>query len=470
MDRRELLKLAGVSMLGLAGAAVAPGIATASATKSTADAPEVIVIGGGFAGVTATRELSREGLDVLLLEARDRLGGRTFTGKFGPYTTEFGGTWVHWAQPHVWAEITRYGLAVTESPVNSIERVTWLSGGKPKTADAQESAAMMVSALQKYSNVDGMDGLKLFPRPIDATFVDEYRRFDGQSLASRLEQAKLSPDEEALVNAWVTAECGNDPSVGGLVDHVRWYRLCDGSFQQMNDRLVRYKIKDGTHALIEAMVKDARARVRLSMSVVRLEQIQERVNVHTATGQVFKARAAIIAVPMNTLGRIEFSPALSEGKRAAAREKHANRTTKFWYKLKQRVGLWQGLAPWPNPISATFAEHDEPDGTMLVAFGPPSAVNVNDVASVQHAVRTLIPDAIVTKAAGHNWSDDPFSDGAWCWYRPNQMTRYFKALQAREGNCFFASADSANGWRGFIDGAVESGLRVAHDVVRALRS
>jgi pseudooxynicotine dehydrogenase len=50
------------------------------------------------------------------------------------------------------------------------------------------------------------------------------------------------------------------------------------------------------------------------------------------------------------------------------------------------------------------------------------------------------------------------------------MTRYFYALRAREGNRFFASADSANGWRGFIGGAVESGLRVVYEVVRALRS
>lgn len=50
------------------------------------------------------------------------------------------------------------------------------------------------------------------------------------------------------------------------------------------------------------------------------------------------------------------------------------------------------------------------------------------------------------------------------------MTKYLKALQTREGNLFFASADSANGWRGFIDGAVESGLRAAHDVLEAFRS
>jgi pseudooxynicotine dehydrogenase len=216
--------------------------------------------------------------------------------------------------------------------------------------------------------------------------------------------------------------------------------------------------------------QDARARIQLSTTVVRVRQEPGHVSVYGASSQVFKARAAIITVPMNTLGRIEFLPALSDAKRAAAKEKHANRSTKFWYKLKQRIGLWEGLAPWPNPVSLTFTEEDEPDGTVLVAFGPPSTVNVNDIASVQKAVRTLIPEAQVTRTAGHDWSSDRYSDGAWCWYKPNQMTKYLKALQTREGNCFFASADSANGWRGFIDGAIESGLRVAHDVLQTLRT
>ena len=85
------------------------------------------------------------------------------------------------------------------------------------------------------------------------------------------------------------------------------------------------------------------------------------------SGRTLLARAVIVTVPMNTLGRIEFSPALSQAKQAAAREKHANRSTKVWYKLKQPIGLWQGLAPWPNPISLTFVDHEEPDGPVLVS-------------------------------------------------------------------------------------------------------
>lgn len=216
------------------------------------------MIGGGFAGVTATRELGREGFEVLLLEGRDRLGGGTFTGKFGSHTTEFDGTRIHWAQPPVWAEVTRYGLDIVESPVNAVQRVSWISDGKLRNAGAEEAVAIIVSALKKYDNVDGADGMKLFPRPIDCTFSAEYQRYDNQSLTPRLTQCGLSPDEQTLMNAWLTGECGNDPSVGGLVDQIRWYRLCDGSFDASNDRLLRYKLKNGTHALIEAMMRDSK--------------------------------------------------------------------------------------------------------------------------------------------------------------------------------------------------------------------
>ena len=72
----------------------------------------MIVIGGGFAGLTAAREATLGGASTLLVEARDRLGGRTWTQRWNGTDIELGGGWVHWHQPHVWSEITRAGVAV----------------------------------------------------------------------------------------------------------------------------------------------------------------------------------------------------------------------------------------------------------------------------------------------------------------------------------------------------------------------
>ena len=142
-NRREFLKLAGASSLGLAGAAVIARAHSVSAVESDGSNSDVVIIGGGFTGVTAARALSREGLKVVVVEARDRLGGRTFTGRFGSHTTEFGGTWIHWAQPHVWAEVTRYGLDIVETPVNAVQRVSWISGGKLRNASVEEAAPII---------------------------------------------------------------------------------------------------------------------------------------------------------------------------------------------------------------------------------------------------------------------------------------------------------------------------------------
>ena len=87
---------------GLAAAGAARGVLAQGSDQRIND---VIVIGGGFAGVSAARDLSWRGKNTLLLEAKSRLGGRTWTTEFSDHDIEVGGTWIGWSQPHVWAEM-----------------------------------------------------------------------------------------------------------------------------------------------------------------------------------------------------------------------------------------------------------------------------------------------------------------------------------------------------------------------------
>jgi monoamine oxidase len=86
---------------------------------------DVVIIGAGFTGVTAAREISQKGYKVLILEARDRIGGRTWYDRKLGRNLEIGGTWVHWFQPHVWSEITRYQMGIVPSPTP--EKAYWNS-------------------------------------------------------------------------------------------------------------------------------------------------------------------------------------------------------------------------------------------------------------------------------------------------------------------------------------------------------
>lgn len=69
----------------------------------------------------------------------------------------------------------------------------------------------------------------------------------------------------------------------------------------------------------------------------------------------------------------------------------------------------------------------------------------------------------------HNWHKDEFARGAWEWFKPGQVTKYLDALREKHGNVYFGSADWASGWRGFLDGGIEDGQRVAKDVMDDLK-
>ena len=106
---------------------------------------DVAVIGGGFAGVTAAREAALQGRSVVLLEARDRLGGRTWNAAWGPSQIEYGGAWVHWHQPHTWSELSRAGLAVTLG--DDAEVAGWYVDGQRREGTIAERDAIAQARL-----------------------------------------------------------------------------------------------------------------------------------------------------------------------------------------------------------------------------------------------------------------------------------------------------------------------------------
>src|SRR5450631_707610 len=108
VTRRDFIGAAGIAVAA-AGLAPLDAVATNESPSTASGDYDVIVIGGGFCGVTTARECRHAGYRVLLLEARNRLGGRTFTANFNGRPVDMGGTWVHWSQPHVWSEIRRSG-------------------------------------------------------------------------------------------------------------------------------------------------------------------------------------------------------------------------------------------------------------------------------------------------------------------------------------------------------------------------
>lgn len=105
---------------------------------------DVVIIGAGYTGLTAARDLAITGCKVLLLEARDRIGGRTYTTEMDGHLFEMGGTHIHWSQPNIWREIARYSLQdridAAIDLASGISAVT-LPGPEPITLSQKEQVS-----------------------------------------------------------------------------------------------------------------------------------------------------------------------------------------------------------------------------------------------------------------------------------------------------------------------------------------
>lgn len=461
LSRRALIKVAaGASAL----AGVSAPLSAQAARHNVKDSHyDVIVIGAGFAGCTASRELAKAGHRVLVLEARERVGGRTFSSDVEGHRLSFGGTWIHWEQPHVWAEITRYGMAIVASSGANPDNTALLTEGRLIQAPASEIWPKLSASMAKFCNVDGQDGRTVFPRAHDPFFSESIGKYDGLSLQDRLDQLNLPPLERDLVAAQLAINCHNDPRQGGFLDQLKWWSLGDFDMGRLFDKLALYKIAAGPDALAQKIIEDGKADVRLSTPVASVAAGDGQAVVTTERGEKFSARAIVVAVPLNVVASIKFSPALSAARITASAQANSCAGTKCYIKVKQKVGNWMGQGPYPYPISLAWTDTELDDGTLIVAFGPPKAMDINDDREVQKTLRGLLPEADVEAVYGYQWEDDPFSRGTWCWYRPKMVTRYLRDLQQPAPPLFFAGGDQANGWRGFIDGAIETGLTASRE-------
>jgi monoamine oxidase len=421
------------------------------------DAHDVIVVGGGFAGVTAARELERSGHSTLLVEARDRLGGRTWTAEFAGREVELGGTWVHWFEAHVWAELRRYGLGLTESPAH--DDCTWVVGDELRSGTAADLWPRIFEGSDRLCH----DSRELLERPHDPFFRD-ISIADGFSVHDRLEELDLDEEDWDINEALWAGLCSAYTHETGLVAALRWHALAGWSAEGMLSCSSRYKVAGGTKRLVQAIAADGGFAIRLRAPVAAVEADGDGVVVRLVNGESLPARAVVVAVPLNVLGSLEFTPSLSAEKREAAAAGQSSHGIKTWARVRGERGFF-ALAPSRCGITYLSAEYAVAGDTLLVGFGPDaSALDPTDEEAVGDVIRRLVPDAEVVEVYANDWTSDEFSRGTWSMPRPNAVTRYLRELQRPEGRVFLAGSDFANGWSGFIDGAIESGLSAARAV------
>ncbi|MBM0126092.1 FAD-dependent oxidoreductase [Pimelobacter simplex] len=426
----------------------------------TAHDVDVVVIGAGFAGLVAARELGRGGLDVVVIEARDRLGGRTWTDHRLGHDLEFGGTWVHWVQPHTWAELTRYGLGIERTP--PAEEASWLGeDGVRRHGTVDEFMTLIEGGQQRI--VD--DVRTAIPRGVAPT-VGAIERLDALSIQDRFDQLGLT-GEERLANEAVWVGHVNAPlDRVGLSSALRWVAATGGHWQLMHEASSTYRVVGGMRGFVGAIAADVTGEIRLSTAVTAVEPGDGVVAVGCADGTVVRARRVVCTLPVNAVGSIAWGAELPAAWRRAGKERVASQGLKIWIEVRGRVPRFVGYTSQQHPVSVLKSELVGDDSSVLVGFGPDhAALAADDLAQVQAAVDAFRDDLEVVDATAHDWMADPYAATTWMTHRPGQLTRDLVELQEPWGQVHFATSDNASLWGGFIDGAIESGLREARRIL-----
>jgi monoamine oxidase len=422
---------------------------------------DVLVVGGGFAGLTAARELRKAGLDVVVLEARGRLGGRTWTSEYQGLPVEMGGAWIHWLQPYVLTELRRYGIGTEEE--GEAREGTWVAEGvvRPMTIDT------LWATIVEATTAMCRDARTLFPSPHEP-LREDIEDVDRFSLQDRIMDLEMDEHHRALAESFWSGLSSAATSEVGIVSALRWCALAGHDPELMIETASGSSIVGGTGALLDAIRADGLFDVRLSAPVARVRQDEAGVEAVLRDGEVIAGNAAVVAVPWNTLGRIVFEPEFSEEKRGAAAEGQASRGLKTWVRVRGESPMEFASGPSDRPISYVHPAATIAGDTLFVAFGSDAHhLDPTDHEAVAGAFAEMKPGAEVVDVFAHDWTRDEFSLGTWAAHRPRQISRYLAELQRPEGRLVLAGADIADGWSGFIDGAIESGLRAAR-VIRTI--
>jgi monoamine oxidase len=418
---------------------------------------DVVVLGGGFAGLIAARDLAERGTRVVVLEARPRLGGRTWYRRFDGTEAhvEVGGAWFsRELQPTLGAEIARYDAEVTTGSTPDL--AVWLADGSVRSGTdvrAQQHAAL---TMFRPALEDGaarirawLGGAGDMPSDLDVSAeawieaVDAPRAGKDFMLACAALMGGAHPREQSILTLL------EDSSTTG-------YALED-PFAQIGEMLTH-----GTTALIEAIAADARANgaaIRLGTPVTRVRQGLEGVSVDLEGGGRVEAATGVVALPLNVLDSVRFEPPITGSLGRAAHERHPGVAVKVWSLVDGLPEGFRGVA-WPASLIGIFADRSLEGGTLAVGFGLSGGIDAH-IDSVAAAIRPLAPDATVRAVDAHDWVNDPWSGGAWMAWRPGWSTGLIDDLERPQGRLSFCGSDLSRESAGWIEGAVSSAHRAA---------
>lgn len=453
----------------------------------TSHRADVAIVGAGFAGLTAARQLSDAGRSVLVLEARDRVGGRTCTEEHLGTWIDLGGQWIGPGQDRIVALVHELGFPTYAQTEDGDDVIV---DGLAARRVADVAAGFDDGELVTYVELVGALEAIAAEVPLDAPWAAAgAAEWDAVSLAEWVRGRGAPERVAALFEVGVQAVFAASTTQLSLL-HAAHYVHSAGGWSKLTDSeggAQQDRVEGGMQPVAERLAdRLPPATVLLSHAVTTIRHGDGRAQIE-ATGPrgpvVIEAERVVVAVPPTLAGRITYDPPLGAQRDQLVQHMPQGSVVKFhvlydepWWRDEGLSGMV--LAPG-EPIGVTF-DCTPPSGSpglITGFFEGPSAVAAGEQTMEER--RGVVVDVLVRAlgerardVAGYvdrDWSAEPFTRGCYGAHLPTgAWTVYGPALRRPIGPIHWAGTETAERWTGYVDGAIDSGQRVAEEILAAL--
>jgi monoamine oxidase len=452
---------------------------------------DVIVLGAGLAGLVTARHLVAAGHEVLVLEARDRVGGRLEHGELTDGTpVELGGQWIGPTQDRMAELVDELGLA--SFPAHNDGEVLLLLGGRRARMASHRGAIPPLSPFVLADLAQAQARLERLARqvPLDAPWeAPRARVHDARTFESWIRSnvhTRLGREYFRLLTEAVFAAEPRDLSLL----HALFYVHAGGDLDTLinTDRGAQERrIVGGSARIAEELARQLGDRVRLGSPARAIAQRSSGddggVEVEVAGGERIAACRVVVTLPPTLAGRLVYEPALPPWRDQLVQRLPAGSVSKCFAVYDDPFWRDEGCNGTSiadvGPVKLTF-DNSPPGGRPGVLLGFTEGDDARRMSRLTPAERRDAVLACFVRAFGpraaepreyleRDWAAEPYTRGCYgAHFTPGTWTTFGPALREPVGAIHWAGAETATVWNGYMEGAVRSADRVAAEVLTAL--
>ncbi|AGZ52683.1 flavin monoamine oxidase family protein [Mycobacterium kansasii] len=436
---------------------------------------DVVIVGAGFAGLAAARDLAGQGHDVLVFEGRDRVGGRSLTGNVAGLPADMGGTFVGPTQNQVLALADELRVPTIPTYHDGRNVIHWRGAVRPYrgTIPRLSLAGLLDIARLRWQFERLARGVPI-SAPWDAPRAHE---LDGVSLGQWLRAVRATASSHDLMAIMARVTWGCEPEDVSMLHATRYVRAAGGldRLLDVENGAQQDRFAGGTQQIADLAAAGLGNRVVLDARVRRIDRHGAGVTVTSDQGQA-EAGFVIVAIPPAHRAAIEFDPPLPpqyleltrhwpQGRLSKA---YAAYSTPFW-----RANGFSGQALSDNgPVFITFdvSPHDDGPGILMGFVDARAFDSLPTEQRRRDTLRcfaSLFGDQALKPLdyADYRWGSEQFAPGGpTAAVPPGSWTKYGRLLREPVGPIHWAGTETADEWTGYLEGAVRSGRRAATEV------